>query len=276
MKMRLFLSILVLTLSISFHAVGNIVFYADFEPGSKAAKPNAGVNDVKKYKPENAGTIWADKADFNGGKIGGKGAMAQTAEGCGISGNTPLPDVDDFTDGIIQVVFSFGDDDSFGVQFRRKGDDKGYLVVFGYNETSKVILGDLADGCCPSGQCLSECGCENGGKEILGVDHGLGAGLTQDNSVPYFGRVEVKGSNVKVWYMELAEVKDLFADSSTLGDPVLESDEATYKSAGTVGVWHESWGNGRIDSILVTSGAGFDVDVKDKLTTTWSEIKTTY
>ena len=163
-----------------------------------------------------------------------------------------------------------------GVQFRRKGDDKGYLVVFGYNETPKVILGDLADGCCPSGQCLSECGCENGGKEILGVDHGLGGGLTQDNSVPYFGRVEVKGSNVKVWYMELAKVKDLFADSSTLGAPVLESDKATYKSAGTVDVWHESWGMGRIDSILVTSGAGFDVDVKDKLTTTWSEIKTTY
>ena len=233
------------------------------------------MNDVKKYKPENAGTIWAE-GDFNGGKLGGKKSMTQTAEGCGISGNTPLPDVDDFTDGIIQVVFSFGDDDSFGVQFRRKGDDKGYLVVFGYNETPKVILGDLADGCCPSGQCLSDCGCENGGKEILGVDHGLGGGLTQDNSVPYLGRVEVKGSNVKVWYMELAEVKDLFADSSDLGDPVLESDKATNKSAGSVGVWHESWGMGRIDSILVTSGAGFDVDVKDKLTTTWSEIKTTY
>ena len=275
MKTRLFLSILVLTLSISLHAVGNIVFYADFEPGSKEAKPNADVNNVKNYKPENAGTIWAE-GDFEGGNIGGKGAMAQTAEGCGISGNTPLPGVDNFTDGIIQVVFSFGDDDSFGVQFRRKGDDKGYLVVFGYNETSKVILGDLADGCCPSGQCLDQCGCENGGKEILGVDHGLGAGLDQTNAVAYLGRVEVKGDTVKVWYMELADVQDLFADSSTLGDPVLESDKATNKSAGAVGVWHESWGNGRIDSILVTSAAGFDVDVKDKLTTTLSEIKTDY
>ena len=275
MKTRLFLSILVLTLSISLHAVGNIVFYADFEPGSKEAKPNAGVNDVKKYKPENAGTIWAE-GDFNGGNLGGKKSMTQTAEGCGISGNTPLPGVDDFTDGIIQVVFSFGDDDSFGVQFRRKGDDKGYLVVFGYNETSKVILGDLADGCCPSGQCLSDCGCENGGKEILGVDHGLGAGLDQTNAVAYLGRVEVKGDTVKVWYMELAEVKDLFANSNELGDPVLESNKVTNKSAGAVGVWHESWGMGRIDSILVTSAAGFDVDVKDKLTTTWSEIKTAY
>ena len=233
------------------------------------------MNDVKNYKPENAGTIWAE-SDFNGGDLGGEKAMAQTAEGCDKSGNTPLPGVNNFTDGIIQVIFSFGDDDSFGVQFRRKGDDKGYLVVFGYNETAKVIFADLADGCCPSGNCLDQCQCENGGKELLQVDHGLGPGLDQTNTVPYFGRVEVKGSNVKVWYMKLEEVKDLFADSSALGDPVLESDKATNKSAGAVGVWHESWGNGRIDSILVTSAAGFDVDVKDKLTTTWSEIKTAY
>ena len=87
MKTRFFLLTLILSLLVSFHASGQVVFYADFEPGSKEAKPNAGVNDVKKYKSENAGTIWAE-ADFNGGKLGGKKAMAQTAEGCGISGNT--------------------------------------------------------------------------------------------------------------------------------------------------------------------------------------------
>ena len=130
MKIRLLLSTVILSLLFSFHAAGNIVFYADFEPGSKEAKPNAGVNDVKKYKPENAGTIWAE-ADFKGGNIGGKGAMAQTAEGCGISGNTPLPGVDDFTDGIIQVVFSFGDDDSFGVQFREKATTKAISPSLG-------------------------------------------------------------------------------------------------------------------------------------------------
>jgi len=275
MKVSLIFSILLLSLLVSVPATSQIVFYADFEPGSKEAKPNAAVNNIKNYKPENAGTIWAE-ADFNGGKLGGKGAMAQTAEGCGISGNTPLPGVTDFTDGIIQVVFSFGDDDSFGVQFRRKGDDKGYLVVFGYNETSQVILGDLADGCCPTAQCLDQCGCENGGKELEGVPHELGGGLDQTNAVPYFGRVEVKGNNVKIWYMKLEEVKDLFAPSESLGPPILDSNKATYKSPGTVGVWHESWGMGRIDSILVTTANGFDVDVKDKLTTMWSEIKTTY
>lgn len=275
MKTQIIFSILILCLFISFHAGAQVAFYADFEPGSNEAEPDAAVNDIKRYKPENAGTIWAD-ADFNGGKLGGKNAMAQTAEGCGISGNTPLPGVTNFTDGIIQVIFSFGDDDSFGVQFRRKGDDKGYLVVFGYNETSQVIFADLADGCCPSGNCLDQCGCENGGKEILGVPHGLGGGLDQTNAVPYFGRVEVRGSNVKVWYMKLEEVKDLYTSSDDLGDPILESDKATYKSAGSVGIWHESWGMGRVDSILVTTANGFDVDVKDKLTTTWSEIKTTY
>ena len=275
MKTRFFLLILTLSLFVSLHAAGQVVFYADFEPGSKEAKPNANVNNVKSYKPENAGTVWA-AGDFNGGKIGGKKSMTQTAEGCGISGNTELPGVDDFTDGIIQVVFSFGDDDSFGVQFRRKGDDKGYLVVFGYNETSSVLFMSLEDGCCPSGQCLSECGCENGGKEIAGVPHGLGPGLDQTNAVPYLGRVEVQGNDVKIWYMKLEEVKDLFASSADLGDPILESDEATTKGAGSVGVWHESWGMGRIDSILVTSANGFDVEAKGKISTTWGEIKSSY
>ena len=275
MKTRFFFLILTLSLFVSLHAAGQVVFYADFEPGSKEAKPNANVNNVKSYKPENAGTVWA-AGDFNGGKIGGKKSMTQTAEGCGISGNTELPGVDNFTDGIIQVVFSFGDDDSFGVQFRRKGDDKGYLVVFGYNETSSVLFMSLEDGCCPSGQCLSECGCENGGKEIAGVPHGLGAGLDQTNAVPYLGRVEVQGNDVKIWYMKLEEVKDLFASSADLGDPILESDEATTKGAGSVGVWHESWGMGRIDSILVTSANGFDVEAKGKISTTWGEIKSSY
>ena len=275
MKTRFFLLILTLSLFVALHATGQVVFYADFEPGSKDVIPDAGVNDIKKYKPENAGTIWAAQ-DFEGGKLGGTKSMAQTAEGCGISGNTELPGVKNFTDGIVQMVFSFGDDDSVGLQFRRKGDDKGYLAVFGYNETASVLFMSLEDGCCPSGNCLDQCGCENGGKEIDSVPHGLGGGLDQTNAVPYFGRVEVDGKNVKIWYMELAEVDDLFGPSEDLGAPILESDKATTTDAGSVGIWHESWGMGRVDSILVTNANGFDVDAKGKLTTTWSEVKTSY
>lgn len=275
MKTRFLFLILILSLLVSFHASGQIVFYADFEPGSKDAIPNADVNNTNNYKPENAGTIWGE-ADFEGGNLGGATALAQTAEGCGISGNTPLPDLDNFTDGVIQMVFSFGDDDSVGLQFRRKGDDKGYLVVFGYNETPLVLFMSLDDGCCPSGQCLDQCGCENGGKEIDSVPHGLGGGLDQTNAVAYVGRVEVKGSNVKIWYKELADIDDLFASSDDFGDPVLESDKATNTAAGSVGIWHESWGMGRVDSVLVTNANGFDVDVKDKLTTVWGQIKVAY
>ena len=275
MKTRVFLLILILSLFVSLHATGQVVFYADFEPGSKEAKPDAGVNDIKKYKPENAGTIWA-LDDFAGGKLGGKKSMKQTAEGCGISGNTELPGVKNFTDGIIQMVFSFGDDDSVGLQFRRKGDDKGYLAVFGYNETASVLFMDLADGCCAQAQCLDQCGCENGGKELESVPHGLGGGLDQTNAVPYFGRVDVQGKNVKIWYMKLEEVKDLFAPSDDLGKPILEYKNADYTSAGTVGIWHESWGMGRVDSVLVTNKSGFDIDAKGKLTTSWGAVKGSY
>ena len=76
--------------------------------------------------------------------------------------------------------------------------------------------------------------------------------------------------------MKLEDAKDLFASSDDLGKPILESNKATDKGAGSVGVWHESWGMGRIDSILVTNANGFDVDVKDKLTTMWGEIKVAY
>ena len=275
MKTRFFLLILTLSLFVSLHATGQVVFYADFEPGSKEVIPDAGVNDIKKYKPENAGTIWAEQ-DFEGGKIGGTKAMAQTAEGCGISGNTPLPGVKNFTDGIIQMVFSFGDDDGVGFQFRRKGDDKGYLVYLGYNETTTVMIMSLEDGCCPSGQCLDQCGCENGGKELESVPHGLGGGLDQTNAVPYFSRVDVQGKNVKIWYMKLEEIKDLFAPSEDLGKPILEFKNADYTSAGTVGIWHESWGMGRVDSVLVTNANGFDIDAKGKLTTSWGAVKTSY
>ena len=255
------------------HASAQVIFFADFETNSSEAVPDASVNDPANWVSENEGTIWAEATEFPGGE----GALHQTQEGCGISGNTPLPGVDDFSDGIIQGVFSWQDDDSVGFQFRRIGDDRGYLVVFGYNETPQVIIGSLADGCCPSGECLSGCSCENGGNELIGVDHGLGEGLTQDNSVAYLGRVQVTDSLIQVWYMPLADAPGLFVDSVELGDPVVEYDGADDLGPGTVGLWHESWGNGRVGSVLVTGPGGtVAVDPHAKLSTTWGELKSSY
>ena len=254
-------------------ASAQIIFFADFETNSSEAVPDASVNDPANWVSENDGTVWAEATEFPGGE----GALHQTQEGCGISGNTPLPGVDDFSDGIIQAVFSWQDDDSVGFQFRRVGDDRGYLVVFGYNETPQVIIGSLADGCCPSGQCLSECSCENGGNELVGVDHGLGADLTQDNTVAYFARVQVTDSLIEVWYMPYADAPDLFADSEELGEPVATYDGADDLGPGTVGLWHESWGNGRVGSVLVTGPGGtVAVDPQAKLSTTWGELKSSY
>lgn len=254
-------------------ASAQIIFFADFEPNSQDAIPDASVNDPANWVPENDGTVWAEATEFPGGE----GALHQTAEGCGISGNTPIPGVDDFSDGIIQAVFSWQDDDGVGFQFRRVGDDRGYLVAFGYNETSQIIIGSLADGCCPSGQCLDQCTCENGGNELLSVDHGLGEGLTQDNTVAYLARVEVTGSLIQAWYMPLADAPDLLADSSEFGDPVAEYDGADDLGPGIAGIWHESWGNGRMGSVLVTGPGGtVAVDPHAKLSTTWGDVKSSY
>lgn len=255
------------------NASAQILFYADFEGDSSEAIPDSSVNDPANWVAENDGTVWVESAEFPDGT----GALHQSAEGCGISGNTPLPGVEDFSDGIIQAVFSWQDDDGVGFQFRRTGEDSGYLVAFGYNETPQIIIGSLADGCCPSGQCLDQCSCENGGNELVGVDHGLGEGLSQDNSVAYFARVEVTGSLIQVWYMELGDVPDLFAPSAELGDPVAEYDGADDATSGSVGLWHESWGNGRVGSLLVTGPGGTTaVDPHAKLSTTWGDVKSSY
>ena len=273
MKKSLGVLVALLTLTCVLSISAQVIFYTDFE--SAKAVPNAEVNKDGKYKGP-PGTVWAVEDFIAPG--GGKKGLKQTAEGCGISGNTKLPGVTKFTDGIIQCIFSFADDDGFGVTFRKKGDDKGYLVSWGYNETTKVIIASYADGCCPDGQCLDQCGCENGGKELVGEDHGLGGGLPQDNKTAFFGRVEVRGKQIRVWYKKLADVKGFKQDmpSNKLGKPTAEYAKADYQSAGTVGVWHESWGMGIIDSILVTGPGFFSVDAKEKLASSWGYVKNAY
>ena len=220
-------------------ASAQVVFYADFEDGS-------GVNDPAQWLPVNAGQAWGI-ADFPGS---GKG-LKNLNEGCGTSGNTPLPGVTDFTDGIIQLDMSWEDDDSWGVILRKTADDAGYIVVFGYIETAAVLIADLADGC-GGNDCLDVLGCENGGLELIQVPHGL-ADLTQDLSVSYTGRIEAKGDTIRVWYLPTADIADPLGD---LGDPLVEIQHSAHAGPGSVGIWHESQGGSMIDNVLVSLGTG--------------------
>ena len=244
-----------------------ILFFADFEAGSKEAKPNQAVNDPKNWKPENPQTLWS-LADFANGTQG----LRQTAEGCGTSGNTPLPGMTkDFTNGIIQLEMSFGDDDSAGIILRKSAADKGYLVVFGVTETPAVIVGLLDKGCGKVGNCLDQVACENNAANtLIQVPHGLG-GMDQTNNTIYFGRIEAIGDTIKVWYLKRDDVKD--TNAKNIGAPIAEVKDGTHKS-GTVGFWHESMGNGTIDNVLVIGPGGLrSVDTEGKLATTWGELK---
>ncbi len=217
------------------------IFYADFEDG-------AGVNDPAQWVPDNTGQAWGI-ANFPGS---GKG-LKNLNEGCGTSGNTPLPGVDNFQDGIIQLDMSWEDDDSWGVVFRKTADDAGYLVVFGYIETPFVLITDLADGCATTGQCLSDSGCENGGKELIAVPNGLGTNLTQDLSVSYTGRIEAIGDMIRVWFLPTADIADPLGD---LGAPLVEYQHSAHLEPGSVGVWHESQGGSMIDNVMVFTAGG--------------------
>jgi hypothetical protein len=242
------------------------IFYADFEDG-------IGANDPAQWVPDNTGQTWGI-ADFPGS---GKG-LKNINEGCGTSGNTPVPGVTNFQDGIIQLDMTWEDDDSFGVVFRKTADDAGYLVVFGYIETPAVIIADLADGCADTGLCLSDSGCESGGLELIQVDHGFGTSLTMDLSVSYTGRIEVKGDTIRVWYLPTADIADPLDPMGDLGEPLVEFQHGAHAGPGSVGIWHESAGGCMIDNLLI-AGLGSqplawapNPPVGDLLTDTWANL----
>jgi hypothetical protein len=215
------------------------IFYADFED-------EIGINDPAQWVPDNSTQTWGI-ADFPGS---GKG-LKNLNEGCGASGNTPLPGVDNFQDGIIQLDMSWADDDSWGVIFRKTADDAGYIVVFGYIETPFVIVADLAKGC-GGNDCLSDLGCENNpANTLIQVDHGLGTGLTEDLSVSYTGRIEVKGDVIRVWYLPTADIPDPLDPLGDLGEPLIEIQDSAHPGPGSVGIWQESQGGCMIDNVLV-------------------------
>jgi hypothetical protein len=243
------------------------IFYVDFENG-------CGVNDPTQWVPDNSGQNWGI-ADFPGS---GKG-LKNLNEGCGTSGNTPLPGVENFQDGIIQLDMSWEDDDSFGVIFRKTADDAGYLVVFGYIETPAVIVADLAAGCGTTGNCLDQVNCENNpDNTLIQVDHGFGASLTQDLSVSYTGRIEVKGDSIRVWYLPTADIADPLDPLGDLGEPLVEIQNSAHAGPGSVGIWHESAGGCMIDNVLVATIGSQPLAwapnprVGDLLTDTWTNI----
>jgi hypothetical protein len=252
-------------------ATAESIFFADFESSS-------GVNDVSQWVPENEGQVW-EVLDFPGS---GKG-LASTAEGCGMSGNTPLPGVTNFSDGVIQLDMSAGDDDSWGIILRQTAPDAGYLVVFGYIETPAVIIALLEKGCATVGMCLDQTSCENNpDNTLIQVDHGMGTddaaprgGLTMDLTVAYRGRIEAMGDTIKVWYLPVADAPaNLKAKSEEWGAPLVEIQDGTHAS-GAVGVWHESQGGSMIDNVWVHSGP-VAVDTQGKLAASWGSIKASY
>ncbi len=245
---------------------GPVSFFADFEENSNKAVPNKGVNDLANWKPENPGQIW-ELAPFANGTQG----LKQTVEGCGNSGNTPLPGVKNFTNGIIQLEMSWGDNDGWGVIFRQSAPDKGYLVAFGASETPAVIVARLDDGCGANGVCLDGPPvCENDpAKTLAQVPHGLGQ-IDETNNTIYFGRIEAINDIIRVWYMKLDDVRDPFAQN--LGAPIVEVRDPTHKS-GAVGIWQESQGGSMIDNVAVTSHGFFGLEPQGKIATMWGELK---
>jgi len=262
----IFATLLLVIASAKLEAVRTI-FFADFD--SKGI-PDISVNDPKSWKPENPGTQW-QIADFPANKTKG---LKQVAEGCGTSGFTPFPDpqgnLKNWRDGVIQVDLGWGDDDSWGIMFRRTAVDKGYFAFFGFTETQFLILMDLAQGCGMTGKCLDENGCENNpGKVIKQVPHNL-PNRDQTNNTSYTARISAQGPDIKIWYGLTADFPKNPLEPVKKFASMIEVEDSTY-TKGSVGIWHESMSNSFIDNVIVYGGLA--VDPQGKTALTWGALK---
>ena len=247
-------------------ATAQLAFLADFEEGSKAAVPGPEVNDVNNWDILAPGQTLVVTDHPTNGTLG----LKITVEGCGNSGMFMPPSIDDFTDGIIQVEMNPGDDDSFGVVFRRSSDTKGYIVFFGTVETPAVIVAGM-DKCGAQGVCWAQNTCENNEANTLAQEpHGMALGIANNSDT--IGRVEVTGDRIRVWYALLEDVADPMADKLNI-DPLIDITDGDFGAAGAVGLWHESMANGFYDNFWVTSAGGLAVDPAAKASLTWGHLK---
>lgn len=247
------------------------IFFADFDENGI---PNNDVNEPGNWEPENAAIQW-DVAPF---PANGTQALLQATEGCDASGFTPFPTIDNFTDGVIQADFGWQDDDSVGIMFRRNGEESGYFVFFGYIETTSLAIFDLADGTGLNGSCLDQLGLEVDGKvdptkAIEVVDHNLPEPLNQDGATSYTGRILVKGPTIMIWYGLTENFPDEPLEYPHNVASMIRIEDSTY-TEGSVGIWHESWGNGLVDNIYVYGPeAALAVTPKEKTAITWGSLK---
>ena len=252
------------------------IFFADFDGNGI---PNNDVNNPENWEPENPGTIWA----LNRFPANGTQALQMQASGCGTSGYTPLPGVENFTNGIIQFDAGWLDDDSIGWMVRQNGIDRGYFLTFGFTESLENGIFDLSQinyvrDCLGEGMALEE-GPIPGetiipGKAMAVTRHNLNP-TDQTANTSYTGRIKVSGSEITMWYGFTEDFPD-----NPLTDPdpnavasTLHIDNAEVFS-GIVSFFHESWDNGFLDNVYVFDERGLAViSPNEKTTTTWASLK---
>lgn len=252
-------------------------FFADFLPNSDKAIPDPSVNDPQSYIPENPLTHWTRAAyDWDPGFLWDGFALRQNSDLCRTSGYTPFPGVKDFKDGMIQLIVSFGDNDGFGVQFRRRETGEGYMVYFGSTEKPYVALFKIPNQCVKNGDCLLVS--KRKGflmcfeRSMIYRYHKMSAGrhFPMNNSQPLLVQIEVLGGSMKVWYKKIDSPVQLH---TVRGNPIIEFDSLEDLDPGGVGIWHESWALGTVDSIRITDALGLGTDPAESIAVGWEDLK---
>ena len=240
-----------------------VLFWADAEPGTAEfptrAVPGPEVNDPESwFSDESPSQVYdimpfADYADLDHRK---GHAFQYLTEGCASVGNMDLPgdagtDNNFFSNGIIQIEWSWDDNDQWGLVFRKSDQHAGYLVFYGHNCAPSVALvpltpppgadAGIAD---PTGACMAMRGDglpdddagaygwlpnndwwfrmdhEHGMFEC-GVEHcernaETRGDMIQGNVEVFFSRIEAIDNNIKVWFWR----SDLIPDQTFWDDPL--------------------------------------------------------
>ena len=234
-----------------------ILFHADFEN-------NSGVNDPAKWEKNNV-TPGAHLYKLEGGWL------TQTADGCDKSTKTLLPaDGANWGDYTLAVDMRFRGDigdsnDVISIIFRYTAPDAYYNFSIGasqYNFQWWLVDTHANEAVCfdgplpPANQTLA-----------MG-DHGVQIDDAKGKEA-YTAVVKVTGNKIEAFFGKQVDVL-----AGNLPPKVGEAEDNKHKK-GTVGI-HMASVPASFDNIIVGGPAGFSVDPKDKLATSWGRIKVNY
>lgn len=254
------------------------LLYVDFETqGTSKTFPDKKFNDASEW---NNGAQTKGLVNWINVKHASSGRLHQTLNSNANTTTTVAPapaDCKNWTDYIAQMTVTYDDDDTWPLVFRYKDSNSYYFFAveqFDSDQGANDPEAFLRKAPAPDGEFNGN----NvvGSVKMPGLKIKQGAATANDLPAPvekeaWVLRVEVKGQDIKCYFFSRDDIKNL--DDPAPNPPIIEANDNS-NPKGCVGIRNDSI-VGTIDDFLVygPDGFGLSVEAKEKLTTTWGNIK---